>query len=109
MDKEEILKKSRNENMGRYDERELAAFGNASKAGMLVGGVLCAVIVFLFSVFYDYPEICFTAFIIYFSMQASSRSVLYANLKKRSDLIMAIIEITLVIAFVVALVVKIAV
>ena len=43
MKKDEILEMSRKENAGKHDEREMAAFGTASRVGMLVGGILCAI------------------------------------------------------------------
>lgn len=41
MNKDEVLKMSREENEGRHDEREIIAFGTASRAGMLVGALVC--------------------------------------------------------------------
>ena len=35
MNKDEVLKMSREENEGRHDEREIIAFGTASRPGML--------------------------------------------------------------------------
>ena len=41
MNKEEILKMSREENEGRHDECEMMAYGTASRVGMLVGAIIC--------------------------------------------------------------------
>lgn len=46
MNKDEVLKMSREENEGRHDEREIIAFGTASRAGMLVGALVCVLLVF---------------------------------------------------------------
>ena len=47
MNKEDILKLSREENEGRRDEREMAVASAASKVGMMVGGLVCVVLVFI--------------------------------------------------------------
>ena len=44
MNKDEILKMSREENEGKHDEREMMAYGTASRVGMLVGAIICAVL-----------------------------------------------------------------
>ena len=45
MNKDEILEKSRLEGKGKPDELEVAAFGKASRVGMLVGGIICIILV----------------------------------------------------------------
>jgi len=39
MNKDEVLKMSREENEGRHDEREIIAFGTASRAGILINRI----------------------------------------------------------------------
>ena len=57
MNKEEILKMSREENEGRRDEYEMMAYGTASRVGMLVGAIICAVLVFASELLFHIPEI----------------------------------------------------
>lgn len=106
MNKDEILKMSREENEGRHDEREMMAYGTASRVGMLVGAVLCVVLVFASELLFHIPEIGLVGWIVYSAMQGSGNIVLYNNLKNRRNLIWGIIEIALAVAFAVALIVK---
>ncbi len=84
MNKDEILKMSREENKGRHDEREMIAYGTASKVGMLVGALVCGICKRVaFS--YSGNRTGWPARI--FCMQAISNIVLFKNLKKRRNLI----------------------
>ena len=73
MDKESILKMSREENEGRRDEREMAVSAAASKVGMLVGGLVCIVLVFLGRLILSAPEISLAGWMVYFSIRVSFR------------------------------------
>lgn len=106
MNKDEILKMSREENEGRHDEREMIAYGTASRAGMLVGGIICAILVFASELIFHVPEIGLVGWLVYFAMQGSGNIVLYKKLDKRRDLIWGIIEIAFAIAFAVMLVIR---
>ena len=106
MNKDEILKMSREENEGRHDEREMLVYGTASRVGMLVGAIICAVLVFASELLFHIPEIGLVGWLVYFSMQGSGNIVLYTNLKNRRNLIWCIIEIALAIAFAAALIAK---
>ena len=106
MNKEEILKISQNENKGKPDERELAAYGNASRAGMLVGGLFCIALVLVSEFLIKVPELGLAAWMVYFSMQGSSNIALFVNLKSRTKLIYGIGYILFAVAFAVAIVVK---
>lgn len=106
MNKEEILKMSREENEGRHDECEMMAYGTASRVGMLVGAIICAVLVFASELLFHIPEIGLVSWLVYFAMQGSGSIVLYKKLKNRRNLIWGIVEIIFAIAFATALVVK---
>ena len=103
MEKEIVLELSRKENEGRHDEREMNAYGNASKVGMLVGGVLCVVLVLLSEFLFKIPEIGLAAWLVYFAMQGSHSISLYMQLKKRSRLIYGIVYLAFSFLFLVAL------
>lgn len=106
MNKEEILKLSREENEGRRDEREMIAYGTASRTGMLVGAIICAILVFASKLLFHIPEIGLVGWLEYFAMQGSGNIVLFKNLKNRQNLIWGIIEIVFAVAFSIALIVK---
>lgn len=106
MNKEEILRISRQENKGRRDEREMIAYGTASRVGMLVGAILCSVLVFAGELYFHIPEIGLIGWLVYTAMQGSGNIVLYNNLKERYHLIWGVIEIVLAIAITVVLIVK---
>lgn len=106
MDKEDILRMSQRENKGRLDERELAAFGQASRVGMLVGAFLCVALILVSEFVLNRPELSLVGWMVYFAMQGSSHIVLFRYLKTRSKLVYGIIEIGFAIAFAAALVLK---
>ena len=96
MNKDEILKMSREENEGKHDEREMMAYGTASRVGMLVGAIICAVLVFASELLFHIPEIGLVGWLVYFAMQGSGNIVLFKKLKSRRNLIWGIIEIVFV-------------
>lgn len=106
MNKEDILKMSQRENKGKLDERELAAFGKASRVGMLVGAVLCVILILVSEFVLNKPELSMVGWMVYFAMQGSSNIVLFKYLKTRSKLVYGIVEISFAIAFIIALVFK---
>jgi len=103
MNKDEILEKSRSENKGKHDEREMAAFGKSSRVGMLVGGLLCVALVLAGEFIFHVPEIGFVGWLVYFAMQGSSNIVLYKHLGERGKLVWGIIELVIAAAFAVTL------
>lgn len=105
MDREEILKMSREENAGRLDELELAASSAASKIGMLVGGLVCVVLVLLGRIVLNVPEISLAGWMVYFAMYGSSNIVLYRKLKNRRNLIWGIVTGALSVVFCIAIIV----
>ena len=103
MKKEEILEKSRKENSGKFDEREMAAVGTASKVGMLVGGILCALLVVLSEFWGKYREIGLVAWLVYFSMHSSHYITLFIKLKKKMHLVYGTVELLLAVTFAITL------
>ena len=106
MNKEEILRRSREENQGSLDERERIAYGSASRVGMLVGAIICAVLVFLSELILHAPEVGLVGWLVYAAMQGSGNIVLYKELKNRPYLIWGVAEILLAAAMAAALVVR---
>ena len=106
MNKEEILKMSREENKGKQDEREMMVRGTASKVGMSVGAIVCVLLVWMSEFLFNIPEVGLAGWFVYFSMGGSSNIVLYVKLKSRQSLIWGIIEIVFAVLFAVALVIK---
>ena len=99
MDRESVLQMSREENAGRRDEREMAVSAAASKVGMLVGGLVCIVLVFLGRLVLNAPEISFAGWMVYFSMYASSNFVLFRKLGNRRNLLWGILTADVSAAF----------
>ena len=106
MEKENVLELSRKENEGRHDEREMNAYGNASKVGMLVGGFMCVALVMLSEFVFKIPEIGLVAWHVYFAMQGSHSICLYLQLKKRNRLVYGIVYLIFSLLFIVALCLK---
>ena len=104
MNKEDILKMSQQENKGKHDERELAAFGKASRIGMFVGAMVCVALILVSEFILNMPELALAGWMVYFAMQGSSNMVLYKHLQARSKLIYGIVEIVLALVFAVAVV-----
>ena len=103
MKKDEILEMSRKENAGKHDEREMAAFGTASRVGMLVGGILCAVLVFLSEFLFKVHKIGLVAWLVYFAMQGSHHITLYTKLKTNKHLVYGVVALAFAITFTVTL------
>lgn len=104
MNKDEILKKSRSENLGQPDERETMLFANASKVGMTVGGVLSMVMVMLSKVF-DTPVLGLSAWSIYFAMFGSRCAYQYRKTKESSWLIKSVIGSGAALVFFISLII----
>lgn len=93
MNKEEILKKSRKENEGKPDECELQILANASKIGMVAGGI-SSVIIVMFSRIIDQPLLGLSAWSVYFLMFGCYRLYHFIKAKEKIRLIQSIIGIT---------------
>ena len=103
MNKEEILELSRKENEGKQDEREILAYGEAGRNGMAVGGIICAILVFLSEFLFNIPEIGLASWLVYFAMYGANRLTLYVKLKERKHLFSGIITLVTSALFAVAL------
>lgn len=101
MDKEQILKMSRQENHGNPDERELYALGKASRTGLLIGTVICIALVFV-SKFCNVPAVGMVGWIVVFAMHGSSNLALYKHLSENSYLRKGIVGIAAAIGFTIA-------
>lgn len=106
MDREEILNRSRKENEGRRDEREMAAHGHASRVGMLVGAFVCVALVLASEFLFHIPEIGWVGWLVYFTMQGAGNIVLYKDLKNPKSLTWGIVELVMATLFAVVLVLK---
>ena len=94
MNKKEILEKSRKENEGHLDERELQINANASKIGMAVGGCLSVIIVIISRIL-DMPLLGLSAFTVYFSMYGTRHLYNFIFTKDKVELFQAIIAIVM--------------
>ena len=103
MNKEEILALSRKENEGKQDEREILAYGEAGRNGMAVGGIICAILVFLSEFLFKIPEIGLASWLVYFAMYGANRLTLYVKLKEKKHLLPGIITLVTSVLFAVAL------
>lgn len=95
MDKEKVLQLSRSENAGARDERERAALGNASRHGMLVGALLCALLMLADEPVFHAPALGEMAWLMFFATQGSSGASLYRSLRERKYLLIALFELAL--------------
>lgn len=106
MNKDEVLEKSRQENKGKHDECEIAAYGTASRVGMLVGALACIVLILASEFIFHIPEIGLVGWLVYFSMQGSSNIVLFKKLGGRKELIWGIVELVFAVVFAATIVIK---
>ena len=106
MTKEEILERSRRENLGKHDERELSAFGLACRWGMAAGGILCVILVLASKFLFDAPEVGLAAWLVYFTMQASVNLVLFRELGQKGKLWLGVFELVIALAYLAALIYK---
>ncbi len=99
MTKEEILKKSREENKNQ-DFAEKAVIAKSSTVAASIGFIMCGIITVI-SAITDYNNrlvaaVCWT---IYFSMNGSLFLTKYFKLKKRHELMLSILFILLAVLF----------
>ena len=106
MNREDILSKSRQENKGKLDERELIAYGKASRVGMLVGGCVCAVLIFAGEFLLHMPEVGYVGWLVYFAMLGADNITLWRELKGRRKLIYGAAELLFAVLFAAVLVGK---
>lgn len=91
MKKEDILAKSRQENQGRPDERELVAKGKAARVSMLVGAVICFVLYIVCGIVLNRKDVSYAAWMIYSAMLGSNDLALYKHLKDAQHLVTGIL------------------
>jgi hypothetical protein len=88
MEKEEILEKSRNENKG-SDERELSVLASSGKTAAQVGMLACCLAALLQVIFNHH--VSFESWMIYFSILGTIFTVKYLKLRRRHELLLAIL------------------
>lgn len=97
MKKEDILAKSREENEGKTDERELKILSDASKVGMCIGLIVSYIMVMISKIF-DVPVLGLSAWSVCFSMGAGREIYQFIKMKNKGDLVKAIIETAVALA-----------
>ena len=103
MDKETVLRMSRQENEGIPDEREQSIEERADQIGKAVGVAICLLLVFLAEYVLQNRDIGRAAWIVFFSMTGSSD--LYRYLKTKKRLIWAVLELFCAVAYVLILII----
>lgn len=98
MDKAEILQMSRKENKGKESEWENSIANRASRAGKAAGIILCVILVLLDDMVLHTKVIGLASWIVFFAMEAASDLILFLSYKKKSMLILFIIDIFCTIA-----------
>lgn len=88
MDKDEILKKSREENRDR-DLVELEALHRANNIALSVSMLLCALISMLHAIFRDKPD--FAVWIVQFGMLSTVMLVKFVKLRRRHELLLGLV------------------
>ena len=88
MNREEILEKSRRENEG-TDEMELVVLNLAGKLAAQIGIIICCVVAVLQAEFTDSTS--YESWMIYFSILGTLFTVKYSMLRKKHELLLAIL------------------
>ena len=96
MDKDTILKLSREENEG-HDEMERSALISSNNAAYLVGGFICVVILLLHLIFGKQPN--FSVYAVFFSMSATANLMTYRKTKRTVSLILFVMNAAVFIIF----------
>ena len=103
MNREEILRKSRNENKNR-DEMERSTFEKAGQTACAVGGFVCMIIIILEAIFAG--QVNFGTWAVYLSMTGTMLLVKYFQLKKKHELIFGAAQLILAAIFLVMFVIR---
>lgn len=99
MNKDELLAKSREENKGRTDERELSIIAGGGKTAYFTGMAVCIAILLLNGVLRIFgspnynPSLTFAVWGVWFSMQGAMFLYKYVNIKKKHELMLSIVYI----------------
>lgn len=99
MSKEEILSKSRAENAG-TDEREKAAIAYGNKIACIVGGLVCAVIIF-YDAFIGRSQ-SFATWAVYLSITGTTFFVKYLKMGRKHELFFGLLQLASALAFLIA-------
>lgn len=92
MNKEEILKKSRQENQN----KDLAELDVTAQAGNIAGRVGACICILLSVIFHRFTNTLFCSpWIIYFSILGTHYFVKYSKLKRKSDLSLSVLYFTM--------------
>lgn len=89
MDKDTVLKLSREENEG-HDEMERSVRISSNNVAFLVGGFVCVVILLLQLIFGKQPN--FSVYAVFFSMIATANLMTYRKTKRTVSLIVFIMN-----------------
>lgn len=103
MDKEEILKRSRNEN-GSRDEMERDTYKKAGQRACAVGGIVCAVLIIFDAVFAG--SVSVGAWAVYLSMTGTMLISKYSRQRKMYELIFGLLLLILAAAFLIKYVIQ---
>ena len=103
MDRDDILRLSREENRGGPDEREASAALAASRVAGRVGMLACVLLAFAGALLLRMPEVGLAGWTVCFAMQGSGNIALHAELGSRKALAWGIVEIAVAAAFAAAL------
>ena len=103
MDRDDVLRLSREENQGRPDEREASAYAAASRVAGRVGMLACVLLAFAGALLLRMPEVALAGWIVCFAMQGGGNIALYARLQSRKALAWGVAELALAVAFATAL------
>lgn len=103
--KEEILAKSREENKG-VDEYELTVLASAGKTAAQVGMTMCCVIAILQVILKN--AISYESWMIYFSILGTLFIVKYVRMKRKHELLLAVLYCGLFAFFAVLFVMRLA-
>ena len=96
MNRDEILEKSRQENRGR-DEMERDAAARAGQKACAVGGLVCAAIIVLETIFAGRVNV--STWSVYLAITGTMLVVKYYRLKKQRQLIFGAAELVLAVVF----------
>ena len=105
MNKDKILQLSRDENKGKESEWERSVASRASRAGKATGIILCVILVLLDDIFLNTKIIGLCSWIVFFAMEAASDLVLYLSYKKKSRMLLFVIDMICVIGDLIMLVI----
>lgn len=93
MDKEQVLKMSRQENTRGKDEWEQSVDTKAGDISAVVGLFVCLLLVFVAAPILDNHQLAQGAWMVYFAMLGSSNLYKYLKTKKKTKLLGAVLQL----------------